>query len=236
MQKFLLHSSGLILSLLTGLAPDLFAQTEPDREKKNESQYRETVIIEGDTFPELRMDAIVVGGDTPGVSQAYKKRYKELKDEVVEVYPYAEVAGLLMKHYEDKLKGMDLKARKKLYMKKVENDLKAEFKSEITDLTVREGRVLMKLIDRETGNSSYQIIKDLRGKFPAVFWQGVARVFGHDLKTRYDPVKDDRIVEDIVLDIKRGELKVPKRRPNSEKVRKLLKKDEDRGRWWTLKG
>lgn len=236
MRKLLTHSTTFILSLLAGLFPTLSAQTDQNSVKKDERQYRSAVFMEGDTLPELRIHAVVVDADSSPKNPAYKKRYKELKSKVIEVYPYAEVAGLLMNHYEKKLEGMDLEARKKLFMKKVENDLKAEFKSDITGLTVSEGRVLMKLIDRETGNSSYEIIEELRGNFSALFWQGVARVFGHDLKTGYDPVEDDRIVEDIVLDIKSGELQVPKRRPESDKVRQLLKKEEDPGRWWTLKG
>ncbi len=234
MPKLFRHSCILILSILAGGYSGLLAQSGKEAAEEKD-HYRKAIFLQGDTLPEFRTGAVVVGTDSARMNPAYKERYKELKPKVIEVYPYAEVAGLLLQHYEKKLEGIDMEAREKFYMKKVEEDLKAEFKSEITDLSVSEGRVLVKLIDRETGHSSYEIIEELRGKFPAVFWQGVASVFGHDLKARYDPLEEDRIVEDIILDIKRGELKVPERRPNSEKVRKLLKDHQDRGRWWKLK-
>lgn len=200
-----------------------------------ELRYCTTLLLEGDTVPEIRTKTVVVNGNDQEKSKAYQRKYERLKPKVVKVYPYAEVAGLLLQHYEKKLQGIELEARKKFYMKKVESDLKAEFKDEITELTVSEGRILMKLIDRETGNTSYQIIEELRGNFAALFWQSVARVFGHDLRSRYDPVGSDRVLEAIVLDIKSGELEVPKRSPQSKKVRQLLQEQKDPGRWWKLK-
>lgn len=193
-----------------------------------------TVYLEGDTTPTLRFDPVVVDDENDRDSRAYRRKYGRLKPKVIKVYPFAKVAALLLEHYNEKLEGMKMEARQKLFMKKVEQDLKAEFKDEVTELTMSEGRILMKLIDRETGNTSYEIIEELRGDLPAFFWQGVARVFGHDLKARYDPVEEDRIVEEIVLKIETGQLEVPERKPRSKKVRKLLKDKEDRGHWWAI--
>ena len=78
------------------------------------------------------------------------------------------------------------------------------FEKEVRKLTVSQGIILVKLIDRETGRTSYQVIKELKGNVTAFFWQGIARIFGNNLKTEYDPEGEDRVIEDIVLGIEAG--------------------------------
>jgi hypothetical protein len=77
-------------------------------------------------------------------------------------------------------------------------------------LTVTQGRILIKLIDRETGNTSYSLVKELRGSLQAFFWQGLARLFGSNLKSEYDANGQDVQIEAIVQQIERGELRVAK--------------------------
>ena len=79
-----------------------------------------------------------------------------------------------------------------------------EFEKDVRHLTVTQGIILVKLIDRETGRTSYQVIKELKGGFTAFFWQGIARIFGNNLKTEYDPADQDKVMEDIVLGIEAG--------------------------------
>ena len=79
-----------------------------------------------------------------------------------------------------------------------------EFEKEVKKLTISQGIILVKLIDRETGRTSYQVIKELKGGFTAFFWQGLARIFGNNLKAEYDPVDKDRVIEDIVMGIEAG--------------------------------
>ena len=94
------------------------------------------------------------------------------------------------------------------YVKKVEQQLLDEFKEDLEGLTMSQGRVLLKLVDRETGNTSYALVSDLRGKFRASFYQTFARVFGFNLKARYDPKhnKDDALIEKIVRSIEMGKI------------------------------
>lgn len=234
MESLKAHISLFVLPLLLfSLPPTALSQSEGGNDSL---RYMEAVVTEDDTLPLLKLGEIRVSDSKDEKGRSYQRKYKRLKEKVVKVYPYAEVAALLLKYYESRLQEMNMEVQQKAYLKKVERELKKEFKSEITDMTISEGRVLMKLIDRETGNTSYEIIEELRGNVPAFFWQSVARVFGSDLKTAYDPVDEDRIVEDIILDIKSGELEIPEREPQSEKVRRLLKDHEGRGRWWDLKG
>ena len=83
----------------------------------------------------------------------------------------------------------------------VESDLRAEYEEELMKLTVTQGKILIKLVDRETGNSSYNLVKELRNGLTAFFWQGLARLFGNDLKTEYDAIAFDKDIEQIVASI-----------------------------------
>ena len=88
------------------------------------------------------------------------------------------------------------------FYKKFERELRAEYEGELKGLSVTQGRILIRLIDRETDNTSYELVKELRSGFTAFFWQGVARMFGNNLKTEYNPQKgEDKLIEDIMIDL-----------------------------------
>jgi hypothetical protein len=103
---------------------------------------------------------------------------------------------------------MDFQTEKerKEYLKNVEKDVFAQYEGDMRQMTITQGRLLIKLIDRETQNTSYTLIKDYRGKFAAVFWQGIARIFGTNLKEQYDPFGEDALIESIILEIDAGGL------------------------------
>ena len=125
---------------------------------------------------------------------------------VKKVYPYAKIAGMKLKEYEVILEGVeDKKARKKI-MKQAEDELDAEFGDDLRNLTFSQGKILIKLVYRETGSSSYDLVAELRGKFRAFFWQAFARIWGFNLKNGYDPTGDDRDIEFIVQMIEAGQL------------------------------
>ena len=79
-----------------------------------------------------------------------------------------------------------------------------QFEKQVRKLTITQGIILVKLIDRETGRSSYQVIRELKGNITAFFWQGIARIFGNNLKAEYDPGGADKVIEDIVKGIEAG--------------------------------
>jgi hypothetical protein len=91
-------------------------------------------------------------------------------------------------------------------MKKVEKDVFAEYEDDMRQMTMTQGRLLIKLIDRETQNTSYELIRDYRGKFSAAFWQSIARIFGTNLKEEYDPYGDDAVIELIIKELDAGRL------------------------------
>ena len=84
--------------------------------------------------------------------------------------------------------------------------LQDQFGDELKKLSVNQGRLLLKLVDRETGNTSYEIVKELRGTFSAFFWQSLALLFGSSMKSKYDPAGDDKLIEQIIVQIDNGQI------------------------------
>lgn len=164
------------------------------------------LIINGDT---------VLQGVTPPMeiksyriyrSPKEKAAYEKLLRNVKKVYPYAKLAGQKLREYEVVLKAAPNDRERRKIMRKAEDELNAKFGSEIKKLTYSQGKVLIKLIDRETGNSSYSLLQELRGKFTAFLWQSLARIFGYNLKVKYDPYGEDAQIEDIVQQIEKGQI------------------------------
>ena len=162
-------------------------------------------VVDGDTIPVIQLKEVNIL-EWNFVSKAKARRLTRLMKNVKIVYPYAHLAGIKLVEYEDILmQAPDDKARRKI-MKKLEDELEAEYGKELRNLTVSQGKILLKLIDRETGDSSYELVRELRGKFRAVFYQAFARIFGMNMKSRYDPEGEDRDIEYIVKMIENGQL------------------------------
>ncbi len=132
-----------------------------------------------------------------------KQEWTRLRNAVYVTYPYARKAGIIMNDINVKLEGVESKKDRKRLIKSREKELKKEFADPLQDLSVYQGRVLMKLINRQTGNNCYEIIKEFKGGVSARFWQTVAFVFGSNLKQPYDALADDREIELIVLEVER---------------------------------
>ena len=118
------------------------------------------------------------------------------------------LASAKLKYINDQVATMTNERQKKRFIKETEKELKDQFEQELKKLTVTQGRILIKLIDRETGNTSYALVKELRGTLQAFFWQGLARLFGENLKSEYDSAGEDQMIEQIVRQIETGQLPV----------------------------
>jgi hypothetical protein len=162
-------------------------------------------VVEGsDTLPILELPEVRVYERRDFEYLYLKRRYRRMIRNVKRAYPYAQIAGVRLKELDDHLVTLKSEKEQREYINQAEKEIMQEFESEVRKLTVTQGIILVKLIDRETGRTSYQVIKELKGGITAFFWQGIARIFGNNLKTEYDPVNDDRILEDIVLGIEAG--------------------------------
>ena len=133
-----------------------------------------------------------------------KRRNKRLVRNVKKAYPYARIAGARLKEMDRRLTQIEGEKERKAYINSAEKEIMNQFEKEVKRLTVTQGIILVKLIDRETGRTSYQVIKDLKGGITAFFWQGIARIFGNNLKAEYDPNGNDMLIEDIVRGIEAG--------------------------------
>ena len=162
-------------------------------------------VINGDTMPFMHLPAMVVTSQRVFKSKKQRRRYRNLERKVRKVYPYAHEAGIRLAMFDDTLSKMTNEIARKSYTKKAEKQIKKEFTKDLTKLTMSEGRILVRLIDRETGRSSYQLLRELRGAFSATFWQTFAKMWGNDLKSEYDPSQGmDKYIEEIIVNIENG--------------------------------
>lgn len=161
-------------------------------------------VVNGDTvlIADLAPADVVTGRKFK--SKRAQRKYYKLQKKVVKVYPYAKLAGMKLEKYAADLEGVESKRAQKKFYKRIEKELRSEYEGELRKLTITEGAILIKLIDRETGNSSYGLVQDFRGDVSAFFWQGLARMFGQNLKNRYDPYGEDREIEYIIRQIEAG--------------------------------
>lgn len=163
-------------------------------------------IIDGDTIPLINLREVTIEAKMTWKDKRAYRRYGKLVRNVKKVYPYARLAGMKLIEYDKLLATVETEREKKLLMKQAEKELQDEFGDELKGLTFTQGKILLKLVDRETGNSSYTVVQELRGKFAAFFWQSIARLFGYNLKVKYDPLNEDRQIENIVRMIERGKI------------------------------
>jgi hypothetical protein len=165
------------------------------------------VKIGNDTVYMLKTIDIVVNKKTKKIMRKQDtKQYRWLEKKVKKVYPLAVTASELLDQYQGELALVESEMEKRKIMKKIEKELIAQYGDTLKGLTITEGRILLKLIDRETGSTPYLLLDEMRGAFSATMWQGLATLFGHDLKARYNPYTEDRDIEEIVVKIERGEL------------------------------
>jgi Domain of unknown function (DUF4294) len=170
-------------------------------------------VVNGDTIPYIWIETILVKAQAPAwakdlnrrkKSGEYDREYQILRYNVRKVYPYAIMAAYVMHDIDSVMSKLYSKMAKADYKERRENDLNARFKTELTDLTITQGQILVKLINRQTGKSVYEIVKNLKGGFTAIFSQGMARLFDNNLKNIYDANGQDAVIEGIIKEIEAG--------------------------------
>ncbi len=189
--------SALIISLL------FFQQNLKAQDNRNDTLQVYAFIVEGDTIPGGRLLDVDVRTVMTKKWRNYWAEWSRLRNAVYVTYPYAKAAGQVMNEVNAQLANVTDKDERKRIIKSREKDLKREFADKLTNLSVYQGKVLMKLIYRETGNNCYNLIHEYKGGFTAGFWQTIAVVFGSNLKQNYDPADKDHAIEIIVEDVER---------------------------------
>ncbi|HEX8516316.1 MAG TPA: DUF4294 domain-containing protein [Bacteroidia bacterium] len=163
-----------------------------------------TIVYQGDTIPYAVLPTINCYSEKVFRNKKQQAAWNRTKYNVKKVYPYAILASAKLKEYDRLLSQMSESERAK-YTKLAEKQLKDEFSEELKKLTVNQGRILIKLIDRETGKTTYSVVKDMRGSFSAFMWQGVALMFNSSLKSEYDPGGDDKAIEEAIRLVENGD-------------------------------
>lgn len=161
------------------------------------------IYYNGELMPYSEMEMVFISNLAPDKLAKVMEAYNRLRNAVYVTYPYARTAGFIINDVNAHLAGVNSRGDRKAYIKTREKELKAQFADPLSNLSVYQGKILMKLINRQTGNNCYDIIKDYRGGFNARLYQTVAFFFGSSLKQDYDARNDktDRQIEAIVQEI-----------------------------------
>ena len=179
--------------------------------QRNDTLQGKTFLLQkvkrdGVTLPEVEIKEVTVYAHPTFPKKSDFRKYERLVNNLKKVYPYALIVRNRLSKVNEDMSNIKTDQERKDYMKKVEKDVFANYEGDMREMTITQGRLLIKLIDRETQNTSYTLIKDYRGKLAAAFWQGVARIFGTNLKEEYDAYGDDALIESIILEIDAGRL------------------------------
>ncbi|MBS0011295.1 MAG: DUF4294 domain-containing protein [Bacteroidales bacterium] len=166
----------------------------------------ENVTRDGETLPEIEIDEVTVTMRV-GLKERFQWwRYQRLVYNVKKVYPYSLVVREKFTEINDTLEKLDGDKSRRQFLRDFETNLFGEYEDDIKHMTISQGKILIKLIDRETQNTSYKLIHDYRGAVSAFFWQGIARLFGSNLKAEYDPDGEDYLIEKVIYEIEHGRL------------------------------
>lgn len=164
--------------------------------------YLTTKLESGEVVPWFAIEEVVVRANRVWSSEEQKQNYLRLKRNVLRVLPYAIYAQKRYEQLDRDLALANSKREEKALIKACEQEIKEKINNEVKNLSVSQGKILIKLIERQTGNTSYELVKDMRGSVTAFVYQGVARVFGHNLKNTYNAAEDFEI-ENIIREYER---------------------------------
>jgi len=197
----------LFVFLFTGVSGQTDTSGRTIDTAQNRIYLLQNVKRDGEVLPEIEIKGVVVLGNQ-GYSERRRRsefrRYERLIYNIKKVYPYAVIVRDRLARINAELALIDDDRERKEYIKNVEKDVLGEYEDDIRNMTFTQGKLLLKLIDRETYNTSYDLIRQYRGFISAAFWQGIARIFGTNLKAEYDPYGEDILIELIIQDIQQG--------------------------------
>ncbi len=162
------------------------------------------VILNGDTLPAFTLASVYIFETRVFKDKKTAEKWTRLKHNVKKAYPFALIAEARLQEFDVALAKMTNEKDKKAYLDVAEKKLKDEFEDQLKNLTVSQGKILIKLIDRQTGHTSYDLVKRMRGKFSAFMWQSVAVIFGENLKEEYDGKGEDQMIEQAIRLVEAG--------------------------------
>ncbi|VAW09891.1 FIG01018718: hypothetical protein [hydrothermal vent metagenome] len=176
-----------------------YAQIE---EQPMDSVQEKMIIIEGDSIVQssIALDEVYIFGKLGFATYKDKLRYYILRRKTIKVYPYAKLAAERLVELNDSIVLIKRKSKRKKYTKKIQKYIEDEFSEELKKLTRTEGQILVKLIYRQTGTTAFNLVKELRSRWRAFWYNTTAKMFKISLMKEYDPknVHEDYLIEDIL--------------------------------------
>jgi len=164
------------------------------------------LVIDGDTVPLFFLKTVYVFPPERFKNKREEKYYWKLVRDIKKVYPLSKIVYYTLYETMEYLETIpDLDDRDK-HLRKMEKDLIKEYEPMLRKMTYNQGKILLKLIDRQCNTSSFELIRAYRGNFTAHFWQGIAKLFRTDLKSEYEPSSKDLMIERIIIKIDQGQL------------------------------
>ena len=196
----------LLVLLIFTVAIEMFAQAQPSNNNGGIENgiVTKAVIIEGDTVPLFWIPTVRIYGSFIFKSKVQVIEFTKMVRHIKRVYPYAKFIGNKVNEYNKYLNGIENDRQREKELDRIEKEMRAQLEDQLVKLTFTQGKILMKLIYRETNTTTYNLIKDFRGGITATFWQTFGKIFGYNLKVTYDPVGIDRDIETIVVMIENG--------------------------------
>jgi hypothetical protein len=195
-----------VISLVFIMLPFIGIMSQDTIRYEKDNMVLYGLILDGDTLLLSSIEEVYIFPARRFSSNWEYRRYRRLIRNVKKAYPYAVLAKKKFDEVTLHFETLHSEKAKRVYVKQVEKELMDEFEDELKGLTITQGRILIKLIDREIGDTSYDILKELKGTFTAFFWQTIARIFGSNLKSEFEPLGEDRLINEIVIMIERGAL------------------------------
>lgn len=206
MRKLLLLAIMVLISLAGRAQIILQGEELKDAERVAKAKAYSGRVENSDTIIMVNHHPVVIMPRWVFTSKRQQQKYDRLTYNVKKVWPYAKLIKKVYRELVDSIAKIPTEDAQKEFVKGQEKKLRAEFEDELVHLTITQGRILIKLVDRETGSTTYEVLKELKGGFNAFIFQGIARLFGSNLKSEYDANEEDRMIEDIIIRIENGQL------------------------------
>lgn len=200
------HIVILLLLLLLGCAATAYAQQRPAPIGEKRVFLTPMCVYEGDTIPYVKLPTVYIFKPLKFKNKRAEAKYYKLIRDVKKTLPIAkEINGIIIETYEF-LQTLPTEKARSRHIKAVEKGLKEQYTPRMKKLTFAQGKLLIKLVDRENNQTSFQLVRAFMGPFKAGFYQAFAALFGASLKKQYDPTGEDALVERIVLMVESGQL------------------------------
>lgn len=197
----------ILLLLMVAKSPSLFAQV---MEKSNipppvtKGFMVPAVVFEGDTIANLSLPVVHIFKPLNLSTRSQQLAYRRLVRDVKKALPFAKVVSATLMETYEYMETLPTEREKARHIRRLEEDLLREYTPQLKKLTLNQGKLLIKLIERETGTNSYGLIDAFLGRFSARFWNTLANTFGASLKTTWDPEGEDAIIERVCVMVERG--------------------------------